>query len=495
MDVFALGLNITEQGGALVIRRLEDIDRKGRETTRTLGGVSTQTRTLSSGFGILGASLQNVAQDFAVTGRVGTREIKSLVRGGTEFALLMGAGGPIVAGIGLTLLTLVTLHGKARAEMEKTAKQHADKLLELQRANDAATTAMAAADFERQYAARINVLTAQLEDAEQKQRNFNESVRQLREEAERAGRPAPAVWGGALQQEIDRIKAELDPLLQKREDFNRLVRDQAQSAERLRVATEIVNEREEARKELERQIAEYIREQESRLRSLEDLRPRLADTFNISELQLEIMRRDITIRIPVQPVLPEGDLFEAELMGDLAAQIETQFRRLPLDLGTTFFEGLGAAWGGGLDSAGDVILGSLGRIATEMGKTLLVMGLAMEGLLPALSNPFTSGPAMIAAGAILLALGAALTSAMTGGGARGGRTYGTGAGRQADVSRFTLGATPATQTAAANVESASQLRPQPIIHIGPVIGARDKQLQRELTETLRLAALRGMRPT
>jgi hypothetical protein len=55
----------------------------------------------------------------------------------------------------------------------------------------------------------------------------------------------------------------------------------------------------------------------------------------------------------------------------------------------------------------------------SVGSALLAYGAAMSGLLPALSNPFTSGPAAIVAGGLLIALGSKLGAKMTGGSTSG----------------------------------------------------------------------------
>jgi hypothetical protein len=59
-----------------------------------------------------------------------------------------------------------------------------------------------------------------------------------------------------------------------------------------------------------------------------------------------------------------------------------------------------------------------------MGSELLAYGVIMLNLLPFLSNPFTSGPAAIAAGAALVAVGTVLGGIATGsgGGSGGGGT-------------------------------------------------------------------------
>jgi len=62
---------------------------------------------------------------------------------------------------------------------------------------------------------------------------------------------------------------------------------------------------------------------------------------------------------------------------------------------------------------GNVVLSALGTIFSEMGKALIAFGGVMEKLKLALLNVFTSGPAAIAAGVALVALGGALSGIAT----------------------------------------------------------------------------------
>ncbi len=109
-----------------------------------------------------------------------------------------------------------------------------------------------------------------------------------------------------------------------------------------------------------------------------------------------------------------------------AVALKVQFATLGQSLGMTlamgFSNALGAAMSGKnvFKAFGNVVLSGLGSIFSQMGKALLTAGIAMMKLLPFLSNPFTSGPAMIAAGLILTGVGAAMGGIATGHGGSGG---------------------------------------------------------------------------
>lgn len=82
-----------------------------------------------------------------------------------------------------------------------------------------------------------------------------------------------------------------------------------------------------------------------------------------------------------------------------------------------------AALGNG-DSVGDVILAALGQMMQDIGRMMITAGIALTNLIPALTNFLTSGPAMIAAGVILSAVGAAASKRAQGGGVHGGAATG-----------------------------------------------------------------------
>lgn len=96
-----------------------------------------------------------------------------------------------------------------------------------------------------------------------------------------------------------------------------------------------------------------------------------------------------------------------------------QFASFTTSAFTVALDAVAAGFAGGWDGFKQAMLGGLGSILQQMGKQLMTTGAALLGLLPALSNPFTSGAAMIAAGALIFGAGAAL-SAIASKGASGG---------------------------------------------------------------------------
>jgi hypothetical protein len=136
------------------------------------------------------------------------------------------------------------------------------------------------------------------------------------------------------------------------------------------------------------------------------------------------------------------DEFEAEQRRN-ARKVNRSFANLGGDMGMAVANGFGAALAAGIQGKnpftafGKAVLGGLGSIFTQMGSELIAYGVIMLNLLPFLSNPFTSGPAAIAAGAALVALGSALGGIATGpGGGSGGR--GGSGGHEDKVTRISL---------------------------------------------------------
>jgi len=117
-----------------------------------------------------------------------------------------------------------------------------------------------------------------------------------------------------------------------------------------------------------------------------------------------------------------------------AAVVSGHFASLGTNLATTLANGFSAGLSAALQGKnpfkafGNVALSGLGSIMGQMGQAMIQHGVILLNLLPFLSNPFSSGPALIAAGIALSALGSMLggiasaPGGSTGGGGKGGLT-------------------------------------------------------------------------
>lgn len=77
---------------------------------------------------------------------------------------------------------------------------------------------------------------------------------------------------------------------------------------------------------------------------------------------------------------------------------------------TSFGEMLGEMLSGntGMEDFGNMILATLGSFIVQMGQLIIIAGIGMMGFSKLLTNPFTAGPAAIAAGVLMVAVGTAI---------------------------------------------------------------------------------------
>ncbi len=129
-------------------------------------------------------------------------------------------------------------------------------------------------------------------------------------------------------------------------------------------------------------------------------------------------------------------VLKAEALTAAASRVDSLFANLGEGFGSTLADSIAAAASGG--SGSKALLAGLGGIFSEMGKALITYGLTMTGLMPLItSNPFTSGPAALAAGIALSALGGALGAAASGrGGGGGGRSLAAANPQPINISRL-----------------------------------------------------------
>jgi hypothetical protein len=158
-----------------------------------------------------------------------------------------------------------------------------------------------------------------------------------------------------------------------------------------------------------------------------------------------------------------------------------------------FASGFDRAFNGGgavgfIEGFGQAILRAIGNVMEQMGAALISYGVAMEIVALGLTNPFTSGPAAIAAGTLLVGLGAALNAAVNGhgGGHVGGGSYSSGSGLGSIIDRGVINPDSYSRTSAASI----QQRPQVNANF-TIIGPNDPNAVRGIDEILRRINQRG----
>lgn len=176
-----------------------------------------------------------------------------------------------------------------------------------------------------------------------------------------------------------------------------------------------------------------------------------------------------------------GKMISDGIAGGLVSALDAGFEKA--------FSGAGAA--GFLEGFGKAVLGTLASIVQQMGAALVTFGIAMTLFGEGMKNPFTSGPAAIAAGAALIALGSALKAAV---GGRGGAGGSSGSGSTSGYSTpdfLSFG----VSTGGSGAATTSSAAPAAMPSVGPnYFFGNDPQLQRKLSEVVNSAAGRGLIP-
>lgn len=141
------------------------------------------------------------------------------------------------------------------------------------------------------------------------------------------------------------------------------------------------------------------------------------------------------------------------------------------------------AKGGNIGSAmkafGDTIAAGLGQMLVQQGELYLEYGGIMQGLSALLGNPFTAGPAGIAIGLALIALGSALGALASGGGGSGGGGSSSRGAPPSPVS-FTGSLGSTGTNSAANAGGITPVQPVSVTVIGP----NDPSAQRQILQLI-----------
>jgi len=201
---------------------------------------------------------------------------------------------------------------------------------------------------------------------------------------------------------------------------------------------------------------------------------------------------------------PKLEQANAEMWDGLAAQAEAAlqpYRAIVGNIGGSIGQSLTAGitealHGGGLSGAlsafGDVILGALGGFFTRWGEALLGFGAIMEKLAAwMLAHPIFSGPAAIAAGVAMIALGSTLSGLAGGGGGGGGGGAAYSAAIPSLNTSQSVAVAPYTSYPESAATTAGMTAVTPVTVNATIIGKDDPRAQREILELVNRAQLRG----
>ena len=200
-----------------------------------------------------------------------------------------------------------------------------------------------------------------------------------------------------------------------------------------------------------------------------------------------------SIKLMVEPFIRTATKETLDMLTEMGGVIESGLEET---IGDAIFNGLEAAFDTGslvgfFEHFGKTLLAGFGDILVQLGKILIQYGLTMEALRPFLMNIFTAGPAAIAAGVALIALGSAFSSIVSSGGGAGRGTATAGAFRepnfgfaqqQADISRTTI-----------SMGSSPTVQPRPAVNnYFTIIGPDDATAQRGIITLINKGLRRGL---
>lgn len=436
----ALAVQIEAIGVDKVKRALREVE---SEAQRAGKGVANATST--AGPAKFAASARTMAAGLgqvAESGNLAGAGMKQIVIQGSQMALLFGVGGPIVGGIGLVALGIFNMFQRTRREIAETARAARAELRSLSLASgnellQELYSGDVTADPGSPEALGIGGSKARLAELQRKIAAAGTStVRNPTTGLTSTASRADSAWLqeeqklitflGNVEGRYRRIKTRVDELaaaevervgIAAREDARAkasastiAAREKAREAE-ARLAADLAFAFDQAAyhlrglnvaEEVNRSITKKANEERERQRR-EFHRQRSADYLNPDTGTGSF-------------VLPPGGL-QSDVREQWMEAVDSQFADMGQQIGATFADGIsaglmeafsGGGITGGFKAIGKSILSGLGSIFSQMGQSLLKYGLVMKGLLPALSNPFTSGAAAIAAGVALMALGGLL---------------------------------------------------------------------------------------
>ena len=180
-----------------------------------------------------------------------------------------------------------------------------------------------------------------------------------------------------------------------------------------------------------------------------------------------------------EKMLKKKEANAAKLSGVLSSSMAAAF--------TEGFKGGGVA--GAMEKFADMVLSGLGKLLVQLGEQYIAYGGIMDALSSLLYDPYTAGPAALAIGAALIALGSALGSVGTGGGGGGG---GGGPVGSPGTVHFTGATTPTALPGGPNsaTTTGNMKATGPVIGNLTLLGPNDPVLQRQLLETIAKANVR-----
>jgi hypothetical protein len=533
MDAMALSLVVQAKGGEQAKRMLGEIDLIGKNiaknfsTNFTIVGsaadksaahiAQTFARTSSSvtsSFARIGTKATGVAAGIAAMGDVGASSLQKIVQASSSVAFGFGPQGALVAAAGVAALAIVGIFTRAREEMKKTVEASRAWLESLDQST-AISTAKALNDLSQgRRFAKDPFDRLGIQGLERRRRELEASIAATpRTMAAGTMHSVESEAAKALRAELDRVTAALAEKNERMKDGLAILQRQGGVEGGITIATNLREAAERAAAKTAQEAAQVREREAERVADLalafsnaefylRGLNVAEEVSLNISKKAAAAAReRAAALLGPKGPggylnpgegtgpfVLPAAGL-QADMLEQWKVSVNDQFANVGQEVGMTFGESISGAF----KAMGKTVLAGLGSIFKQMGQSLLQYGLVMKGLLPSLSNPFTSGFAAIAAGVALMALGGALggiAQGRGGYGGAGGGYYGSGGGSYGrgaeELTKIILMPSAASES--------NRIQPaQPIVFNTTIIGPHDPAAQRQITEMVERGLARSNR--
>jgi hypothetical protein len=446
----------------------------------------------------------NAIAEMARSGEMGGRGIRELVKSGAEMSMAFGAGGPVIGALGLLGVAVYNHITNRMKEAREEIRKTKEDLAGFSEGHDL----MSAAKLQ-QYTYSGNPFAVQKEgESDERFRARQLGIEGMeREIAEMRRKPDVRISerGEVLTGEtniidpnvIARAEAELKKL-KATYDLAKPAVDALTVRQGQMDATGLKLAQEEAEKKRVAAMEELLFKRTDPAGTI--ARGEWLDQFKnlgiqtgasgsmIETRHLNVEPHDLVPKI-IKP--SDRERIIAEFNEQVQQPLGNAIRSgMASTIGSAIADGITAGFEhGGITGAfkagGKAILAGLGGIITQMGEVWVSYGISMTTLGQALWNPLTSGPAAIAIGASLIALGSAVGAVAhhgAGGAFGGGSSYASSLPQIID--RGLINPANGLMTTAGGLTARTPVNVT-------IIGANDPNAQRQITELIRNADRRG----
>jgi hypothetical protein len=445
-----------------------------RTTTRMQADAARTANTMTQKYGNAALGIAAALQSIAVSGDLSAGALKNLLTQLSLLAVGFGPQGKLVAAAAVGASAIVDLFTRARTEMEATRKKFDDELALMLNAGDrAGITGKMAALW----------LGTPAKD-------FKDGIVSLRDqiaalEPKDLGSALGQALGGGPAGTLKQLKKDLADALAQYEKFERALQRSGSPFRPFNRPAIVTSASTSSAPGMPRSLSGPASVGFSGIGS-----PGIQGGLpSMGPLSMAFVPPDFGAKM-AQPAIAAL----AEFEGLVSDQVDMVSASIGEGLHRGFamaFSGEGIA--GLFKGFGATVISALGSMMVELGKHLVVFGSIMTDLRAKLTNFFTSGPAALAAGVALIALGSIMTAGagkIMGGGRAGGGGGGYGGGGYSGGRGMVD--TTATYRYNPMTGDMSSIKPGAPVHVTNYnFGVNDPVFERKLSEATERAARRG----